>query len=296
MNLKYVLLALLVIVIWSSNFIAIKIGVESIEPLVLLSLRFILAGLLFLPFMKWPGWPQARMMILVGILMGPLHQALLYVGLTYLPASLTSILMQCSIIITTIIGWLFLNEKVGWRTWLGIAIGIFGVGILVGMPDEGKSEAGILIIFLSALMVALAYIAQKKVGHAHPPTYIALMFFPAAPFIVLSSFFIEGTQWMGNVADLNWFVIGAVVVYQALILSLSHMVWQHLIARLPVSQLVPWTLLIPVFAVLFAVIFLGEVLTVNIILGGAITIGGVGIVTLRRVKKKQIEPIELNTQ
>ncbi len=292
MSLKYVLLALLVIVIWSSNFIAIKVGVESIEPLVLLTFRFILAGLLFLPFMKWPGWPQARRMILVGILMGPLHQALLYVGLTYLPAGLTSILMQGSIIITTIIGWLFLNEKVGWRTWLGIVIGIVGVGILVGMPDEGKSVAGIFIIFLSAFMVALAYIAQKKVGHAHPPTYIALMFFPAAPFIALSSYLIEGTEWINNVEDLNWTVICAVVIYQAVILSLSHMIWQHLIARLPVSQLVPWTLLIPVFAVLFAVLFLGEALTLNIILGGMITIGGVGIVTFRRLGRKQIQPIE----
>jgi O-acetylserine/cysteine efflux transporter len=296
MTLKFVLLTLLVIVIWSSNFIAIKVGVESIAPLVLLTMRFTLAGLLFIPFIKWPGWQQARMIILVGILMGPLHQALLYVGLTHLPAGLTSILMQSSVIITTIIGWLFLKESVGWRTWLGVLIGVMGVAILIGLPEEAQSETGIIIILISAFMVALAYVAQKKVGHVHPPTYIALMFLPSAPLIALSSLLIEGTGWANNIAAFDWVTIATVVVYQAVILSLSHMVWQHLVVKLPMSQLVPWTLLIPVFAVAFAVLLLGESLTINIVLGGFITIVGVGIVTVRRVKKKQIEPIELNTQ
>ena len=78
MNLKSVILVLLVILIWGSNFVVIKIGVGEIEPLILLGLRFFMAGIIFLPFVKWPGWRQARMIMLVGLLMGPLHQGLLY--------------------------------------------------------------------------------------------------------------------------------------------------------------------------------------------------------------------------
>lgn len=288
MTLQNTLLALLVIFIWGSNFVAIKIGVNSIDPLVLLSMRFTMAGLLFIPFMKWPGWKKARMIMLVGLLMGPLHQGLLYIALTYLPAGLMSIILQSNVIMVTLISWLFLKEHVGWRTWSGIFVGLLGIIVLFGGDDLNASMTGYVLAFLSAFFIAITYITQKKLGKTHAPTYIALMSLPVAPFIMLSSFFIEGTDWVNNVSDINWITVASVVFYQAIILSLSHMLWQHLIAHNPVSQLIPWTLLIPVFAVAAAILLLDEELTKFIILGGLLTIAGVGIITFRKIQKHTI--------
>lgn len=287
MHIKAILLTLLIILIWSSNFIFIKVGVSEINPLVLLSLRFTVAGLVFLPFMKWPGWHKAGIIASVGLLMGLLHQGFLYVGLMSTPAGLMSILLQLNVIIATLIGWLFFKETIGWRTWTGILVGMIGIIVLVGSTNLNGNMEGYTYGLISAFFIALAYIAMKKVGTVHPPTYIALLHLPIAPFIFLSSVVIEGTAWMENIPNLNWTSISIVVLYQAIVLSFSHILWQKLIVRYPVSQIVPWTLLIPVFAVAIAVLVLGEVLTLSIFLGGFLTVAGVGIITFRRIQKKQ---------
>lgn len=292
MNFQSIVLALLVILIWGSNFVVIKIGVSELEPLIVLGLRFFFAGLIFIPFMKWPGWKQARMIMLVGLLMGPLHQGLLYVALETMPAGTISIIMKTNVLMVTLIGWLFLKEKIGWRTWAGIFIGLIGVYILVsGSIETGSKEANIYgygLTFLSAFFIALTYVAMKKVDSVHAPTYIALMSLPVAPLIFVSSYLIDGTQWTIDISSYNWPVIWSVVFYQAIILSLSHMIWQRLLAKYPVSQVIPWTLLIPVVAVATAIIFLGEDLTMPIILGGSLIIVGVTITTFRRLKRKSV--------
>lgn len=287
MTLKATFLTLLVIVIWSSNFIAIKLGVSEINPLVLLSMRFALAGLIFLPFMKWPGWRKAGMIALVGIIMGPLHQGFLFVGLTEMSVGLMSILLQANIIIVTLIGWLFFKENVGWRTWTGILIGIIGIVLLVGLPGEAATAQGYILAAISTVFLALNYIGMKKLGDVHPPTYIALLSLPVAPIIMIASFFIEGTDWITTIPTLNWGTIIAVVLYQAIVLSLSHMIWQRLIVQHPVSQIIPWTLLVPVFAVAIAALALDEPITLSILSGGLLTILGVTIITFRRLQKKQ---------
>jgi len=297
MSFKNIALVLLVIFIWGSNFVAIKVGVTAIEPLVLLAMRFTLAGLLFIPFMKWPGWEKARLIMLVGLLMGPLHQGLLYVSLTYLPAGVTSIIMKSNVIMVTLIGWLFLKEKVGWRTWAGIFVGLAGVVVIFSealFSGEGFSAPpiGYVLAFLSAFFIALTYVAQKKLDVVHAPTYIALMSLPVAPFIMLSSLVVEGTDWMHDLAAIDWQTVGFIVFYQGIILSFSHMLWQKLLVQMPISQIIPWTLLIPVVAVGSAVVLLDEALTRYIIIGGALTISGVGIVTARKIKRSQTSTIK----
>ncbi|MEM9468601.1 MAG: EamA family transporter [Pseudomonadota bacterium] len=285
MPVKNIGLILLVIALWGSNFVVIKIGVEAFEPLMLLAMRFTAAGLIFIPFMKWPGWKQARMIMLVGFLMGPLHQGLLYVALETVSASLMSLIMKSNVIMVTLIGWFFLKEKVGWRTWTGIGVGFLGVATLLGGPSLNAPLFSIILAFLSAFFIALTYVAQKKVDSVHPATYIAFMSLPSAPFIVASSIFIEGLNWTDNIGSLDWQVIASVVFFQAVIISLTHMLWQRLMTQMPISQIIPWTLLIPVFAVGSAVLFLNEELSKHMLIGGLMIISGVGIVTLRRIGK-----------
>ena len=293
MNFKSTLLALLVILVWGSNFVVIKIGVSELEPLIVLGLRFFCAGLIFLPFMKWPGWKQARMIMLVGLLMGPLHQGLLYVALETMPAGLISIIMKSNVLMVTLMGWLFLKEKIGWRTWTGIFVGLVGVFVLVSGEDMTANPIGLIYTFASAFFIALTYIAMKKVDTVHAPTYIVLMSLPVSPLIFLTSWAVNGTTWVETAPSLNWDIIMSVVLYQAIILSISHMIWQRLMAQHPVSKVIPWTLLIPAVAVATAVIFLGEEITTPIIIGGSLTILGVAITTFRRLKRAEvIEKIE----
>ena len=288
MHPKAILLTLLVVIIWGSNFIFIKIGVSELQPLALLSLRFLLAGLIFLPFMKWPGLKKALTISSIGVLMGLLHQGFLYAGLTYVPAGMMSILLQSQVILVTLIGWIFLKEDIGWRTWVGIALGICGIIILVGGDNLNGSITGIIYGLLSAFFIAVTYIIMKRLDKVNPFTYIALIHLPVAPIIFASSIILEGTEWITNINELNWNVIGVVLIYQAVILSFSHIIWQKLLVRYPVSEIVPWTLLLPLFAVAIAAPILEEPITLSIISGGILTILGVGIITFRKIQKHEI--------
>ena len=65
---------------------------------------------------------KALLISSIGVLMGLLHQGFLYAGLVSVPAGMMSILLQSQVIIVTLIGWLFLKETIGWRTWAGIGL------------------------------------------------------------------------------------------------------------------------------------------------------------------------------
>lgn len=287
MHIQAILLAILVNFIWGSNFVITKIGVTEIPPMVLLTLRFSLTGLLFLPFMQWPGWRQASLIACVGLFMGLLHQGTLYMALEIMPAGLTSLLLQSSVIFVTLLGWLMFKETIGWRTWLGIALGILGVAILMGGPNISAPAFGYILCIVSAIFIALTYAFMKHVGNVNPYTYLTLISLPIAPFIGLSAIGIHGTEWMKNIQTLNWPVILSVLSYHVIIVSFSHVIWQRLINKYPMSEVVPWTMTIPVFGILLAIPVFGESLTWSILIGGVLTIAGIGIITFRKIKKEK---------
>ena len=90
---------------------------------------------------------------------------------------------------------------------------------------------------------------------------------------------------MLQVKNLNWTLISIVLFYQAVIMSISHIIWQKLMVKYPLNQLVPLTLAVPLFAVIISVLFLDEKLTISILIGGTLTIAGVGLITIRQAQK-----------
>jgi len=287
--LKSILLALFVVLIWGINIVVIKIGVTEIPPIALLAIRYGLSGLLLIPFMKWPGRTAFKLCVLQGLFLGVLHQGTLFYALTIMPAGLSAIILQSAIILVTLMGWLFFKETIGWRTALGIAIGLIGVTVLIGIPSEEASFYGLFILGLSTVFVSFTYIIMKKIGEIHAPTYIALMSLPVAPIIISMSYFMEGTEWINDYKDFNWGILSFVIFFEVIALSLSHMIWQNLMVKEPISKMMPFTLLAPLFGVIAAIIILDEILTTSIIIGGLLTILGVTIITFRQAKKIELK-------
>ncbi len=285
---KSFLLALFVVFIWGVNFVVIKIGVGHIPPIALLAIRYFFSGLIFLPFLKWSEWTKAKWCILQGIFLGVLHQGTLFYALTSMPAGLISIILQGGIILVTIMGAFIFKEHIGWRTYVGIATGLLGIAILIGIPTEGTTALGFAIALASTFFVSFTYIIMKKIGTINPATYIVLMSLPVSPIIIAMSFFMEGTDWISKEIDYDWVIIGFVIFFEVFVLSLSHMIWQNLMVKEPISKMVPLTLLIPVFGLLASVLVFQEIVTLTTLLGGGLTILGVGIITFRRMKNANL--------
>lgn len=291
MNAKTAALCLFVIAIWGANIVAIRAGVQEMAPLTFLALRFSLTALAFIPFIQWPGIRQAWIVCQVGLLMGVLHQGFLYAGMPYLDAGTMSILLQAQVIIVTLIGWLFLKETIGWRTWAGIALGLAGIMVLFGGPSLTGQTIGFVYGFLSAFFIALCYVRMKALKDVKPLTFIALMNISSALPMLAISYGVSPESWH-SLPAYNWHMLGGILAIQVFILSATHIVWQKLLATHPVSQIAPWTLLMPVFGAGFAWPLLGEPITVPMMIGGLLTIAGVGIITLRRIQKGVVIPVD----
>lgn len=290
MSLRDILMTLLCIVIWSGNFIAIKLGVTELPPMVTITLRFLTTSLLFLPFIKWPGKDRFWKIAEVGLWMGAVHQSLLFIALDMLDASTVVILLQSQVMFATLLSWLMLKEAIHWRTGLGLMLGFSGLLVVLGGPDS-QNLWGCLITLLSALAIAVSYIRMRQLKDVHPPTFIAIINGASLPFVFMGSLIIAPQGWE-QVPDANWMTMAGVLAYQALIVSLSHILWQTLLARNSVSKVTCFILLLPISTIALSILMLGEKMHMSLLWGGLLTLIGVGIVTVRKIQKKQIMPVD----
>lgn len=292
MKLRDVLLTLFVILIWGGNFIAIKYGVNELPPMVLITLRFLSTALLFLPFMKWPGKDRFWKIAEVGIWMGAAHQSLLFIALEHLDASTVVVLLQSQIMFATVLGWLILKETIHWRTGTGLLIGFSGILLVLGGPDS-RNIGGCIMTLLSALTIAISYIRMRQLKDVHPTTFIAIINAVSLPFVFIGSLIMVPEGW-AQVPQANGLTLAAVLLYQALIVSLSHALWQTLLARNTVAKVTCFILLLPIVTIALSVLILGEQMHMSLIGGAALTIIGISIITVRKIQKKipiAIDPV-----
>lgn len=273
--------------VWAGNGIVIKAITLELEPFTGLAVRFAIALLFFAPFFRWPGKEQFKILFQVCFFMSVCHWGSLIWAIDKLDASMAAILMQMQVIFAALIGRFFFNETFGWRTGAGIGLGILGVAVLVGLPQNPPAFLGVLGMVFSMGTLAISYARMKAMKNISPINYIAhlhvigtipafsLMFMLETP---------QNVQW----GELNYKLLIPAFLYQALVMSASHMLWQRLIARNTMSTMPNLTLLLPVFGVIMAMLAFGDKITPTMLAGGALTMLGVGIIVIRKQKRNRI--------
>lgn len=281
---RHYFLLFLIVFLWAGNVIAIKFAVMELPPVTAATLRFFLACLPFIPFVRWPGKRQFLTILQISFLMNVLHIGLMFIGLRMLDAASVAVLLQTQVIFATILGWLFFQEKLRWRTWSGIGVAVAGVAIMAGKPDILANPAGIAIMLVSTFALALSYIRMKHLQSVHPATYIFFFNALAVPFLYIASLIIEPGSW-ATLPEVNWQVLAPVYIYQAFIITMTHVWWQRLMHIGDIGRLSAFSLVIPFLAVIMSVMLLDEQIGWQMIAGGLLTMLGVGIITLRRIQK-----------
>jgi len=278
MSPRDVLLASIVVVIWGVNFIVVKLGTAELPPFLLSSLRFILVAALVCPFRRLPRAILGKTALL-ALTLGVGHFGLLFCGIRLLDTASAAITIQLGVPFSALIGALALKEHPGWHGMTGIALAFAGVALLAGEPTQ-PSLAGIAIVVMAALDWALANLLIKKIG---PVDSLALNGWTAlfsVPMLLSMSLIFEHDQ-IGAIQAAGWAGWGA-MAYTAFGASLvAYTLWYSLIARLPMSQVVPFTLLGPVISVACGVLLLGESLSWHKLAGGVLTVLGVAVVQFK---------------
>ncbi len=281
MSPPHIALILIITLIWGFNFVAGKAGVDEMPPILFTGLRFLLLFVVLSPFLRihrGQMWP----IFVISMTMGGVHFALFYGGLAAADdVSTVAIAVQLGVPFSTIMSILFLNEKVYWRRWSGIALSFLGVMVIGFDPRVFTYIDGLMLVVAAAFVGSIAMIFMRQLKDVpvfQLQAWIALL---SWPLLFLFSAIMEQDQ-LEAIRSASWLGWSG-VLYTAIGASLiGHAGMYYLLQRYEVTQTAPLTLLAPIWGVIFSVLLLGDTLTERILIGGIMTLVGVGIVSMRQ--------------
>lgn len=284
MSARELIVLLVLCVAWGFHYVVIKTAVVEIPPIFYAAMRMTLVALVLAPFLRWRAG-QMNKVLLAAFCFGAVNYALLFSGLKYATASASAIANQLYVPFATILSVVFLKESIGWRRIVGIALAFGGVAVIALSRDQDVAGArigiGVGLVAAATFVEANGSILVKKATGFKPWELLAWFGLIGAPCLFALSSAIEQEQMALLAAGDKKIVIGA-ILYSSLVSSVfGHTAYYWLIQRRPVSEVASSTLLTTFFAVAFSVAILGEPFTLAFIVGGAMTLAGVGIVVLR---------------
>jgi len=287
LNSKQILLALIVPITWGLGFTLAKIGMEQFSALLIMSIRFGIAGLVLVWFTK-PPWGHMREIFAVALIGSTIQYGLTYNGLKGIDASTAAILVQLEGPILALLGTILLKEKLGLTRALGMGLAFLGVFIIAGEPRlEGHIDSVILLVAGSAVW-AVAQIMISRLKGLSGITILAWVAIMATPQMLIASLIIEDGQWQAitSASLVDW----SIIFYLAFIMTVvGYSIWYHLLSSVDVSKVSPFLMLLPITSIVAGMILLDEKLTLSMIIGGVMIMTGVASTLINwRWPKKQI--------
>ncbi|HKL63962.1 MAG TPA: DMT family transporter [Woeseiaceae bacterium] len=280
MSLPHIVLVLAVNLVFGFNLVAAKFAMEQLPPLAFASLRFLLLFLVLFPVLKIM---RGRMLLItsVALSMGALHFTLIYQGLSMAEdVSTVAIALQLAVPFSTVLSIVFLGEQVRWKRWTGIAVAFAGVMIIGFDPRVLGYLPALAFVIAGALMAAAGMLLMKKLEGVSVFELQGWLATISWPLLAAASLGLEDNQAaaIAGVDAMGWAAVGFSAIGASLF---GHGATYYLVQRYDVSLISPLMLMSTLFGVMFGVLLLDDQLTVRIVTGGALTLGGVLLITLR---------------
>ncbi len=275
--------------IWGGTFIAGRILALAVPAAVGALLRYLVAVVALLIATHWleGGLPRLTRRQLLGTLLlgltGILAYNLFFLGaLARLPASRTSLIIALNPVVTIAAASLLLGERMSVRRWIGVAVALLGVWIVVSRGDvlgsvTGAVGIGELLMFGGVCSWAAYTLIGRRVLEGLTPlaatTYASL--WGTAMLAVAAA---PGLRQL-QTADLTLPVLASVLYLGVLGTSVAFVWYYQAVQRLGAARTVIFNNLVPVFGASFGVLLLGEPLLPSMLVGGAIAVAGVMLVS-----------------
>ncbi|MGQ0798583.1 MAG: DMT family transporter [Pseudomarimonas sp.] len=291
MPFRHLLLVLLICLAWAGNFLTSAAALQHLPPFLFTALRLGLVALLLWPWLRLPATGQWPRLIAISLCSGALHFGFSFWAIQ-LAGNLASpaIVTQSYVPMTALLAVIFLGERFGWRTSLGIAVSFAGILVLGFDPVVLAAPKSLLLMLLASLLLAVGTVMLRGLTGMHPfnqQAWSAVI--GIVPLLAISHVF-EHDQ-MGTLRSAPW-VAWFGVAYAAIFASaLGHGLFFWLVKRYPVSQVTPYLLITPVFAVALGIAFWGDRPGPRLLIGGAMVLGGVLAIALRARTKNRVLPV-----
>jgi drug/metabolite transporter (DMT)-like permease len=272
------------VLLWASGFIGAKLGLPYAEPMTFLAVRMtavvLVLGLIIL--ITRPAWPSrldTLHSVVTGLFVHGCYLGGVFVAIDHkLPAGFAALVVSLQPILTSTLANRLLGERVMPRQWLGLALGVAGVYLVVHGHVEGDAPP---IAWLSATVVLIGMtigtIYQKRFGGGIEwRTGFLVQYVAAATLFALLALGFESrqVQWSTEfLVAIAWLVFG---------LSLGA-IWllYFLIQRQAAARVVSLFYLTPPFTALMAWLMFNEQLSPPALVGMAVCVAGVALVNWR---------------
>lgn len=280
--------------IWGSNFVAMKLVLVHLSPLVMGSLRALIAGLCLLGIcavrgISLPRDPRVwREIALIALFMSTLSSAAFAMGIARVSAGLAGLLSNTMPLFTLILAGPLLGERPGLVAWMGLLIGFVGTAVIAWPTVALQGEAlGVFFVMAAPASWAFGSILLKRhdLSSVHPLALVSIQLLMSAAGIFVLSGFVEGFGRFEPHRDL-WLPL----LYASLpALAFAYVLWVEILNRGSAVQASATAYMVPIFGVGFGALWLGERLSMFELLGGLLVLCGVAAVNAPGVLKADRE-------
>jgi drug/metabolite transporter (DMT)-like permease len=268
--------------LWGGSFIFIRIAVPVLGPVVLVTIRVLLAGTALLVYARITRRDlevraRWRQYLILGALNSAIPFVLISTAELHLPASLAAILNATSPLFGAIIAAIWIKDPLTRRKLAGLALGLLGVSVLVGWSPialspavalaAGASLLGAAFYGLASVYTKAKVVGAQPIGMATGSQFAAgLLLLPFVPFAVPAG-------------PLSTAALVSVLALALLCTALAYLLYFRLIVDVGPAQALTVTFLVPIFGTLWGALFLNETITVSMLMGCGVVLAGTALVT-----------------
>ena len=285
MDIRAILAGLAFALIWSSAFTSARIIVADAPPILSLSLRFLISGLIGIALARFLGqtWRltpgQWRATIVFGLCQNALYLGLNFVAMQTVEASLASIIASTMPLAVGLAGWVIFRERLSALGVLGLCAGAGGVALIMGARMQaGADFYGIALCFIAVASLTVATLMVRGASSGgNLLMIVGLQMLVGAGFLVIPGLMFDQPEvtWSGKLV----LAFSYTVLMPGLVATF---IWFWLVQRIGAVKAATFHFLNPFFGVMIAAVLLGETLSVWDIVGVVIIMVGILSVQMAR--------------
>lgn len=277
--------------LWGSAYLFIKLS-EGLNPSVIAAMRGLIGAttlILWFALQRQSILPQPgelRIWAILGTFNGWLPNVLLAYALTQMATAPAAMIQASSPLIVAVAAHLtFPDERLTPRRLAGVLVGFVGMGILIGpaaLPESGIGVMGVLAMVAVACSYAFANLYVRSVRHANPARLALGQQIGSGLGALALALVLAGPASFAPVPA----TLAPLIALGAAATALPILLFMRLIRRTGPTRASMVGYLAPVWTALLAVVFLNETIGIRELLGGAVVLAGVALVSLNRLPKR----------
>ncbi|MCM2380997.1 EamA family transporter [Pseudomonas marginalis] len=280
---KHLSLAVLVTLVWGVNFPITKLGLRAIDPFVLTGIRFALAALPLVFFIKRPA-VKFSYVAAYGFIFGLGMWGVINYGIQVgVSPGIASLIIQLSVFFTMGWGFVLFKEKIRGAQMIGAVLALIGLAGIISTQQGNHAVLGVMLIVLSAVAWSVGNVIIKKSGVKEIFSFMVwASLIPPIP-LFLTAWLMHGSAaFEGLQASLDLTAILSILFQVYLATHFAYWGWNSLLKLYPVSTVAPLSLLIPVFGITSSMLMLDERISTPNLISIGIIIAGLAVGLYRR--------------